>query len=117
MHGTRQIQFKVCKVIQYIVVFRISVWFLTWVILIYIVRSQLERHTSLLQIPAFEVKLFARCSLLVSFCSLLVTFCSLLVSFCSLLVTFCSLLVTFCSLFFRPNYCEIKLPLTAKKLV
>ena len=34
---------------------------------------------------------------------------------CSLLVTFCSLLVTFCSLFFLPNYCEIKLPLTAKK--
>ena len=45
-----------------------------------------------------EVKLFACCSLLVSFCSLHVTFCSLLVSFCWLLVTFFSLLVTFSSL-------------------
>ena len=45
-----------------------------------------------------EVKLFACCSLLVSFCSLYVTFCSLLVSFCWLLVTFFSLLVTFSSL-------------------
>ena len=45
-----------------------------------------------------ELKLFARCSLLVPFCSLLVTFCSLLVTFCSLLVTFCSLLVLFCLL-------------------
>ena len=56
-----------------------------------------------------EVKLFARCSLLVvryfllitryfllvTFCLLLVTFCSLLATFCSLLVTFYSLLVTF----------------------
>ena len=39
-----------------------------------------------------DVKLFAHCSLLVTFCSLLVTFCSLLVTFCLLLVTFCSLL-------------------------
>ena len=45
-----------------------------------------------------EVKLFARCSLLVTFYLLLITFCSLLVTFCSLLVTFCSLLVTFCLL-------------------
>ena len=45
-----------------------------------------------------EAKLFAPCSLFVTFCSLLVTFCSLLVSFCLLLVTFCSLLITFCSL-------------------
>ena len=43
-----------------------------------------------------EVKLLARCSLLVRYCSLLVSFCSLLVTFCSLLVTFCSLLVNFC---------------------
>ena len=46
----------------------------------------------------WEVKLFARCSVLVTFCLLFVTFCSLLVTFCSLLVTFCSLLVTFCLL-------------------
>ena len=39
-----------------------------------------------------EVKLFAHCSLLVTFCSLLVTFYTLLVTFCSLLVTFCLLL-------------------------
>ena len=45
-----------------------------------------------------EVKLFACCSLLVTFCQLLVTFFSLLVTFCLLLVTFCSLHVTFCSL-------------------
>ena len=45
-----------------------------------------------------EVKLFSRCSLLITFCPLLVTFCSFLVNFCSLLVTFYLLLVTFCSL-------------------
>ena len=66
-----------------------------------------------------EVKLFARCLLLVSFCSLLVTFfslvaslcslvaslCSLFVSFCQLLVTFFSLLVSFCSLL--ASFCSL----------
>ena len=69
-----------------------------------------------------EAKLFARCSLLVTFYSLLVTFCSLLFARwllffarCFLLVARCSLLLARCSLFFRPNYCKIKLLCIAKK--
>ena len=55
---------------------------------------QLDYHLLVFE----EVKLFAHCSLLVTFCWLFVTFCSLLVTLCLLLVTFCSLLVTFYSL-------------------
>ena len=47
-----------------------------------------------------EVKLFACCSLLVSFCSLHVTFCSLVFAGCSLLFSRCSLLFPRCSLLF-----------------
>ena len=81
--------------------------------------NMLKRRLNFLLVARWSL-FFACCSLLVTSSSLLVTFCSLLVAFSSLAVTFCSLLFALfarCSLFFHPNFCQIKLLWTAKKLV